>query len=44
MFILVSTVTGSVSVSKFASLVCVPAVGIKICLITAGIKKNKLIV
>ena len=47
---LVSTVTGCVSVSAFASLVCVPvgissfAVGIKICTITAGIKKYKSII
>ena len=42
---LVSTVTGCVSISTFASLVCVPvgimssAVGIKICSITGGIKE-----
>ena len=43
--VLVSTVTGCVSISAFASLVCI-AVGItstginlKICVITAGIKK-----
>ena len=41
------TVTGYVSISAFASLVCVPAgftssaVGIKICAITAGITKYK---
>ena len=45
LFILVSTVTGCVSFFAFASLVCVPvgisssAVGIKLCAITAGIKK-----
>ena len=45
LFILVSTVTGCVSISEFTSLVCVPvaitnsAVGIKICAITAGIRK-----
>ena len=39
-----------VSISAFASLVCVPvsitssAVGLKICLITAGIKKYKSII
>ena len=50
MLILVSTVTGCVSISAFASLVCVPvsimsfAVGIKICAIIAGIKKYKSIV
>ena len=43
--ILVLTITGCVSISAFASLVCVPvgitssAVGIKICAITAGIKR-----
>ena len=48
--ILVSTVTGCVSISAFASLVCVPfgitssAVGLKICAITAGIKKYKSII
>ena len=48
--ILVSTVTGCVSVSAFASLVCVPvgissfAVGIKMCTITVGIKKYKSII
>ena len=47
MLILVSTVTGCVSSSAFDSLVCVPvgitssSVGIKICAITAGIKKYK---
>ena len=45
--ILVSTITGCVSISGYASLVCVPvgimasAVRIKICAITAGIKKYK---
>ena len=48
--VLVSTVTGCVSISAFASLVCVPfgitssAVGLKICAITAGIKKYKSII
>ena len=43
--VVVSTVTGYVSISAFVSLVCVPVgivsstVGIKICAITAGIKK-----
>ena len=47
LLILVSTVTGCVSISAFASLVCVPvgiassAVSIKTCTITAGIKKSK---
>ena len=47
LFLLVSTVSGCVSVSSFASLLCVPggitsyAVGIKICAITVGIKKHK---
>ena len=46
MLILVSTVTGCISISAFASLVCVPvaitssAVGIKICAIAAGIKNQ----
>ena len=47
LLILVSTVTGCVSVSAFASLACVPVsitsstVGIQICEITAGIEKYK---
>ena len=50
MLILVSIVTGCVSVSAFASLVCVPvgitnsAVGINICGITAVIEKYKSII
>ena len=50
MLILISKVTGCVSVSAFASLVCVPvgisssAVGWKICTITAEIKKYKSII
>ena len=50
MFILVSTVTVCVSVSAFASLVCVPvgitsfAVGIKICAMTEGIKNYKAVI
>ena len=46
-FILVSTVTGCVSISAFILLVCVPventssAVGINICALTAEIKKDK---
>ena len=48
--ILASTVTGCISISAFASLVCVPviitssALGIYICAITAGIKKCKSII
>ena len=48
--ILASTVTGCISISAFASLVCVPviiassALGIYICAITAGIKKYKSII
>ena len=48
--ILASTITGCVSISAFASLVCVPAditssaVGTNICAITAGIKKYKSII
>ena len=47
LLILASTVTRSVSISAFASLVCVPVgitnsvVGLNICAITAGIKKYK---
>ena len=47
MLILTSTVTSSVSISEVTSLVCVPvgikssALEIKICAITAGIKKCK---
>ena len=50
MLILVSTVTGCVSIFAFASLVCVSvgimssARAIKICEITAGIKKYKSII
>ena len=47
LLILISTVSGCVSISAFASLVgiCIritsSAVGLKICVITAGIKKYK---
>ena len=47
LLILASTITGCASISAFVSLVSVPvgikssAVGIKICAITAGIKKYK---
>ena len=50
LFILALTIAGCVSISAFASLVCVPigitssAVGINICAITAGIKKYKSII
>ena len=50
LLILASTVTGCVSISAFASLVCVyvgiasSAIGINICEITAGIKKYKSII
>ena len=50
LLVLVSTVPGCVLTSAFASLVCAPvgitssAVGIKICVIIAGIKKHKLII
>ena len=50
LLILASTVTGCVSISAFASLVCIPvgitssAIGIKTCAITAGIKKYKSII
>ena len=48
--ILLSTVTGCVSISTSASLVCLPvditssAIGIKNCTITAGIKRYKSII
>ena len=48
--ILASTITGCVSISAFASLVGIPigitssAIGLKICAITAGIKKYKSII
>ena len=50
LFILVSTVTGFVSTSAFASVVCVPfgitnsAVGVNICAITAGAEKYKSVI
>ena len=50
MLILVSTNTGCLSISAFASLVAIPVgvtsstVGIKICAITGGIKKYKSII
>ena len=50
MLVLASTITNCVSISGFSSLVCVPvgitssAVGVKICGITAGIKKFKSII
>ena len=48
--IVISTITGSVSISAFASLVGIPigitssAIGLEICAITAGIKKYKSII
>ena len=45
--ILASTITGCISISAFASLIGIPigitssAIGLKICAITAGIKKYK---
>ena len=45
--ILASTITGCVSISAFSSLIGIPigimssAIGLKICVTTAGIKKNK---
>ena len=48
--IVVSTITGCVSISPFASLVGIPigvassAIVLKICVITAGIKKHKSII
>ena len=50
LLLIASIVAGCVSISEFASLVCVPAditcstIGIKICAITAGIKKHKSII
>ena len=50
MLILASTFTGCVSISEFTWLVCVPAgmtsfaIGLKICVITAGIKKYKSVI
>ena len=50
LLILVSAVTGCFSVSAFASLACAPvgitssAVGLRICAITAGIKKYRPII
>ena len=47
LLILASTVTGSVSISAYASLVGIPvriarsAAAVKICVINAGIKKDK---
>ena len=42
--ILVSAMTGWVSISALASLVSSSAVGIKICAITAGFKKYKSVI
>ena len=48
--ILASTITGCISISAFTPLVCIPigitsfAIGLKICAITAGIKKYKSII
>ena len=50
LLIAIFTITGCVSISAFASLVGIPigitssAIGLKICAITAGIKKYKLII
>ena len=50
LLILASTLTGCISISAFASLVCVPvgitssAVGLQICAFTAGIKKCQSII
>ena len=47
LLIIISTITGCVSISAFASLVGIPigitssAIGLKICAITAGIRKYK---
>ena len=48
LLIVISTITGCVSISAFASLVGIPtgmmssAIGLKICIVIAGIKKYKL--
>ena len=50
LLIVISTITGCVSISAFASLVGIPtgimssAIGLKICIVIAGIKKYKLII
>ena len=50
LLIAISTITGCVSISAFASLVGIPVgiasstIGLKICVITAGIKKYKSII
>ena len=50
LLIIISTITGCVSISAFASLVGIPigiassTIGLKICVITAGIKKYKSII
>ena len=50
LLIVISTITGCVSISAFGSLVAIPigitssAIGLKICAITAGIKIHKLII
>ena len=47
LLIIISTITGCVSISAFASLISIPigntspATGLKICVITAGIKEYK---
>ena len=49
-FVLASTITGCISISDFASLIGIPLrttsseIGLKICAITAGIKKYKPII
>ena len=48
--ILASTITGCISISAFVSLIGIPigitnsAIGLKICAITAGVKKYKSII
>ena len=50
LLIVISTITGCVSISAFASLVGIPtgimssAIGLKICTVIAGIKKYKSII
>ena len=50
LFIVISTITGCLSISAFASLVVIPrtitspAIGLKICVITVGMKRYKSII
>ena len=50
LLIVISTINGCVSISAFVSLIGIPtriassAIGLKICAVTAGVKKNKSII